>query len=70
MIHGHGDNIKVTLRDDLVLAAAVLAARDEEGFRQRLIDAGYRNVSEVSEAGELAWRGGIIDLFPSGSVRC
>ncbi|MHB1279813.1 MAG: transcription-repair coupling factor [Acidithiobacillus sp.] len=50
--------------------AFVLAVGDHlspEGFRQRLIDAGYRNVSEVSEAGELAWRGGIIDLFPSGS---
>jgi 2-C-methyl-D-erythritol 4-phosphate cytidylyltransferase len=30
LIHGHGDNIKVTMQDDLVLAAAVLAARDEE----------------------------------------
>ncbi|WP_291523006.1 2-C-methyl-D-erythritol 4-phosphate cytidylyltransferase [Acidithiobacillus sp.] len=30
LIHGHGDNIKVTLQDDLVLAAAVLAARDKE----------------------------------------
>jgi transcription-repair coupling factor len=51
--------------------AFVLAVGDHlnpEGFRQRLIDAGYRNVSEVSEAGELAWRGGIIDLFPSGSA--
>ncbi|MBU2738945.1 transcription-repair coupling factor [Acidithiobacillus concretivorus] len=50
--------------------AFVLAVGDNlqpERFRQRLIDAGYRNVSEVSEPGELAWRGGIIDLFPSGS---
>ena len=50
--------------------AFVLAVGDHlhpERFRQRLIDAGYRNVSEVSEAGELAWRGGIVDLFPSGS---
>ncbi len=50
--------------------AFVLAVGDHlqpEAFRQRLIDAGYRNVSEVSEPGELAWRGGIIDLFPSGS---
>lgn len=38
-----------------------------EEFRQRLIDAGYHTVSEVSEAGEIAWRGGIIDIFPSGS---
>ncbi|MFA7496608.1 MAG: transcription-repair coupling factor [Acidithiobacillus sp.] len=50
--------------------AFVLAVGDTlhpEAFRQRLIDAGYRNTSEVSEPGELAWRGGIIDLFPSGS---
>jgi len=40
---------------------------DPESFRQRLLDAGYTLVSEVSEPGEIAWRGGIIDLFPSGS---
>ncbi|MEY2341031.1 transcription-repair coupling factor [Acidithiobacillus sp. IBUN Pt1247-S3] len=39
-----------------------------EEFRQRAIDAGYQSVSEVSEAGEIAWRGGIIDIFPSGSL--
>ncbi|MBU2825197.1 2-C-methyl-D-erythritol 4-phosphate cytidylyltransferase [Acidithiobacillus ferrooxidans] len=31
LIPGHGDNIKVTLSDDLMLAAAILAARGEEG---------------------------------------
>ena len=31
LIHGHGDNIKVTLQDDLMLAAAILAAREGEG---------------------------------------
>ncbi|MGC9216395.1 2-C-methyl-D-erythritol 4-phosphate cytidylyltransferase, partial [Acidithiobacillus sp.] len=31
LIPGHGDNIKVTLSDDLMLAAAILAARSEEG---------------------------------------
>ncbi|WP_414040193.1 2-C-methyl-D-erythritol 4-phosphate cytidylyltransferase [Acidithiobacillus sp. M4-SHS-6] len=30
LIQGHGDNIKITLGDDLALAAAILAARDEE----------------------------------------
>ena len=40
---------------------------DLDSFRQRAIDAGYQTVSEVSEAGEIAWRGGIIDIFPSGS---
>jgi 2-C-methyl-D-erythritol 4-phosphate cytidylyltransferase len=30
LIQGHGDNIKITLADDLALAAAILAARDEE----------------------------------------
>lgn len=50
--------------------AFVLATGDTlepESFRQRLVDAGYHTVSEVSEPGELAWRGGIIDLFPTGS---
>ncbi|MGK9451220.1 transcription-repair coupling factor [Acidithiobacillus caldus] len=51
--------------------ALVLRRGDQlepEHFRQRLVDAGYRVVAEVSEPGELAWRGGIIDLFPSGSA--
>ena len=43
------------------------ASLDLDSFRQRAIDAGYQTVSEVSEAGEIAWRGGIIDIFPSGS---
>ncbi|MBN2680783.1 2-C-methyl-D-erythritol 4-phosphate cytidylyltransferase [Acidithiobacillus montserratensis] len=30
LIQGHGDNIKITLGDDLALAAAILAARDED----------------------------------------
>ncbi len=30
LIQGHGDNIKITLGEDLNLAAAILAARDEE----------------------------------------
>ena len=37
-----------------------------EGFRQRLVNAGYYSVEQVMSAGEFAIRGGIIDVFPSG----
>ncbi|MEK8090623.1 transcription-repair coupling factor [Thermithiobacillus plumbiphilus] len=50
--------------------AFVLAKGDvlkPEAFRLRLVNAGYRQVSQVSEAGEIAWRGGILDIFPPGS---
>lgn len=36
-------------------------------FRQRLIDSGYRMVTQVMEHGECAVRGAIIDIFPMGS---
>ncbi len=36
-------------------------------FRERLVDAGYRNVSQVEERGEFAMRGSILDLFPMSS---
>jgi len=38
-------------------------------FRERLIDAGYRLVSQVEEHGEFAVRGSILDLFPMSSGR-
>ncbi len=38
-----------------------------EQFRERLVDAGYRNVSQVEERGEFAVRGSILDLFPMSS---
>ncbi|MEW6612112.1 MAG: transcription-repair coupling factor [Pseudomonadota bacterium] len=41
---------------------------DPEAFRLRLVNAGYRQVGQVGEAGEVAWRGGILDLFPTGSA--
>ncbi len=37
---------------------------DPEPFRKRLVDAGYRNVSQVEEHGEFSHRGAIVDLFP------
>lgn len=40
---------------------------DLESFRDRLEAAGYSCVSQVSEHGEFAVRGSIIDLFPMGS---
>lgn len=36
-------------------------------FRTRLVDAGYRLVSQVEEHGEFAVRGSILDLFPMSS---
>jgi len=36
-------------------------------FRDRLVDAGYRNVSQVEERGEFAVRGSILDLYPMSS---
>lgn len=42
---------------------------EPEAFRLRLVQAGYHQVSQVSEAGEIAWRGSILDIFPSGSER-
>ena len=41
---------------------------DEEGLREQLTLAGYQHVSQVIGPGEYAVRGGIIDLYPMGSV--
>ena len=41
---------------------------DTDKFRRQLETASYRHVSQVFEHGEYAVRGGIIDLFPMGSV--
>jgi len=38
-----------------------------ESFRQQLVDAGYRHVSQVEEHGEFAQRGSILDLYPMSS---
>ncbi len=38
-----------------------------EQFRERLVDAGYRNVAQVEERGEFAVRGSILDLYPMSS---
>ncbi len=40
---------------------------DVDRLRQRLEHNGYRCVSQVMEHGEFAIRGGLIDLFPTGS---
>jgi len=42
---------------------------DSSGFRDRLIDCGYLPVSKVSAPGDFAVRGGIIDVFPTGTER-
>lgn len=42
---------------------------EPEQFRERLVDAGYRNVSQVEEHGEFSTRGSILDLFPMTSRR-
>lgn len=48
----------------IIKAGDVLAIDD---FRSRLVDAGYRLVSQVEEHGEFAVRGSILDLFPMSS---
>ena len=40
---------------------------DRNGFIQRLADAGYLRVPQVTEHGEYAVRGSLIDLFPMGN---
>jgi len=42
---------------------------DGDAFRARMAAAGYSAVSQVSEHGEFALRGSIIDIFPMGSDR-
>jgi len=37
-------------------------------FRERLVNSGYHAVSQVMEPGEFAVRGGIVDLFPVGTM--
>ncbi len=40
---------------------------DREKFRQRLVEAGYRSVSQVQDHADFALRGSIIDVFPMGA---
>jgi len=50
--------------------ALIISAGDEmpmDEFRLKLVNAGYRNVSEVTEHGEFAVRGSLFDLFPMAS---
>ena len=52
--------------------AMIISTGDElpiTEFRSKLADAGYRSVSEVSEHGEYAVRGSLLDLFPMASDR-
>ena len=44
-------------------------ALDPQAFRGRLSDSGYLSVSRVISPGEFAVRGGIIDVYPSGSEK-
>ena len=41
---------------------------DAAVLREQLVNAGYTAVSQVVAPGEFAFRGGLIDLFPMGSV--
>ena len=41
---------------------------DSEALRQDLTTAGYQHVTQVMTPGEFSIRGGLIDLFPMGSV--
>ncbi|HEY6133718.1 MAG TPA: DEAD/DEAH box helicase, partial [Rubrivivax sp.] len=44
------------------------ARLDEAGLKRQLTLAGYQHVSQVVSPGEYAVRGGLIDLFPMGSL--
>ena len=39
-----------------------------EAFRQRLVEAGYASVSQVTSPGEFAMRGSLLDVYPMGST--
>ena len=39
-----------------------------EAFRERLVERGYRVVSQVAEHGDLAVRGSLLDLYPMGGA--
>ena len=39
-------------------------------MQARLIDLGFERVSTVTEPGEFAPRGGILDFFPAAAHRC
>ncbi len=41
---------------------------NEDGLRKQLVLANYTHVSQVTAPGEFSIRGGLIDLFPMGSV--
>ena len=43
-------------------------AVDINAFKDRLVDNGYFYVEKVMNPGEFAMRGGIVDLFPMGSI--
>ena len=43
-------------------------AVDINAFKNRLVDNGYLYVDKVMNPGEFAMRGGIIDIFPMGSI--
>jgi len=43
-------------------------ALDEKALKEQLMLANYRHVTQVTAPGEFAIRGGLIDLFPMGSV--
>ncbi len=49
------------------LTLAVGERLDVAAFRRRLEAAGYRAVPEVTEPGEFAVRGAVLDLFPAGA---
>ena len=53
--------------DGRMLSLSIGDRLDPVAFRQRLSDAGYTNVSNVSEQGEFALRGSLFDLYALGA---
>jgi transcription-repair coupling factor (superfamily II helicase) len=56
-----------TFLDRYSFALSVGDQLDLDEMRRRLTRAGYRNVSQVTEHGEFAIRGSLLDLFPMGT---
>jgi transcription-repair coupling factor (superfamily II helicase) len=56
---------------DYLAARSMVFKKDDElileAFKSQLLDYGYKSVLQVSEHGEFAFRGSILDVFPMGS---
>ena len=56
-------------REKMIILKKGDVIEDKNSFLRELFDIGYRLVSRVREIGQVAGRGGIIDIFPPGRKR-